>query len=195
MKRLILLVMVMLTACAPSAQAIQTAIAQTQAAEMSAEQKDRFNKVLEDGAMLSSMSEQGVTYSDFNQQLAKVKSNYDLATTAPSAKGISSETKAALDQAFNGWELALHVWDDKNYQIQNAIGAPYAWEDDEKRIAEIEAYVGQGGLSRTSAQSIQVDHSNGALKKIKFDAGIGLVLAVASEHWKNAQRQLVAEMQ
>lgn len=56
--------------------------------------KEQLTRMLEEGATLTSMTEQGVNYSDYRQQLAKVKGAYDLASVtwetdfAPDAKQI-----------------------------------------------------------------------------------------------------------
>src|SRR5512144_2965840 len=81
-----ILALLMLSACAPSAGAIQTAIAQTQAAGGTSDKlTGRLNVLLEEGATLNAMSVQGVTFQDFRQQLARVKGAYSVALSAQSA--------------------------------------------------------------------------------------------------------------
>ncbi len=119
-----ILALLMLSACAPSAAAIQTAIAQTQAAGgMSDKLTGRLNTLLEEGATLNAMTVQGLTFQEYRQQLARVKGAFSVALSAQSAsKNILAEVVEELNQAFMGWDLALSVWDAK----LNGGEAPHA---------------------------------------------------------------------
>ena len=52
------------------------------APKISDDLRSQMTRMLEEGATLTAMTEQGVNYADFGQQLAKVKGAYDLATAS-----------------------------------------------------------------------------------------------------------------
>ncbi len=183
-----------LSACAPatpSPQAIQTAIAQTQSATtqtatgMSGEFASRLNKLVEEGSTLTAMTVQGITFSEFRQQLARAKGAYGVALSAQTGAGptkeIGSEAIDALNQAFTGWDLALSVWDAK----QSGSGAPHA--PDAVRYAALVEYVGLEKLPFVGGVPGEGD--------VDADQAIRLLLSMATDHWGKAQDLLIATMQ
>ena len=180
------------SACAPSTpptpspQAIQTAIAQTQAAgRMADEFASRLNKLVEEGSTLTAMTIQGCTFSEFRQQLARAKGAYGVALSAQSGAGpdqeIGAEAIDELNRAFTGWDLALSVWDAR----QNGGGAPHA--PDAVRYAELVQYVGLDKLPFVSGVPGQGD--------VDAEQAIRLLLSTATEHWGKAQGLLIQKMQ
>lgn len=76
---------------------------------ISAEFRTNLNKFLVEAEKLNVLTEQGVSNSDFRNQLADVKSAYSILNGSwPSS--LSAE-KSVFDQAIKGWELTLEVWD------------------------------------------------------------------------------------
>ncbi len=144
MKHLILLstlASLLLSACAPSAEAIQTAIAQTQTAgEMSDQFRGRLYKLLEEGSTLCAMINQTVTYPEFRLQLAQVKGAFSVALSSQTGSGpgkeIGPDNIDKLNHAFMGWDLAFSVWDAR----LNGGEAPHA--PDAVRYPELVDYVG-----------------------------------------------------
>ncbi len=72
--------------------------------------KTEVKQFLIESDKLNIMTSQGVTNSDFRNQLANVKSDYNqLENSWPSA--LTTE-KSNFDEALRGWDLTLQVWDD-----------------------------------------------------------------------------------
>ncbi len=181
-----ILALLMLSACASSAQAIQTAIAQTQTAgRMSDKLEGRLNQLLEEGATLNAMTIQGTTFSEFRQQLARVKGAFSVALSAQSgvepSRGISPEAIDRLNHAFMGWDLALSVWDAK----LNGGEAPHA--PDAVRYPELVDYVGLDQLPFKGGTPGEGD--------VDQDQVIRLLMYLATDHFGAAQTLLLDQMQ
>ncbi len=177
-----LLALLVLSACAPSAQVVQTAIAQTQAVGgMSDKLISRLNKLLEEGTTLSAMTIQGVTFEEFRLQLARTKGSYSLALSAQSAsKGMAPETITELNLAFTGWDLAHSVWGAK----LNGGGAPHA--PDAVRYSELVSYVGLDKLPFVGGVPGEGD--------VDQDQAIRMLLGTATDHFGAAQTLLMEQM-
>jgi hypothetical protein len=177
-----ILALLMLSACAPSAEAIQTAIAQTQAAGgMSDKLTSRLNKLLEDGATLNAMAIQGTTFPEFRQQLAQAKGDYSLALSAQSSgSSIPPEAIEALNQAYTGWDLAQTVW----YAKLNGGEAPHA--PDAVRYAELVSYVGLEQLPVVGS---------GSESYVDPERVLRVLLSLATDHFMVAQDLLLDAMQ
>ena len=80
--------------------------------------KEQITRFLEEGTKLEAMTEQGVNYADFRQQLVSTKGPYDLASsTWP--PGFAPEARDLMDDAIEGWDLALVLWGIKlDYKYQ-----------------------------------------------------------------------------
>ncbi len=173
------------SACAPAApspQAIQTAIAQTQAAQPAPSQlNNRLNRLLEEGSTLTAMTIQGVNFAEYRQQLARAKSAYSLALSAQSLDHpISPESITTLNLAFTGWDLALSIWDAR----QNGTGAPHA--PDAVRYAQLVEYVGLDKLPFVGGVPGQGD--------VDQDQVIRMLLSMATDHFTAAQDLLFQDM-
>jgi hypothetical protein len=185
MKQLTLLsiaALLMLSACAPSAEAVQTAIAQTQAAAgMSDTLTNRLNRLLEAGATLNAMTMQGFTFEDFERQLAQAKGDYSLALSAQSqSSSIPPEAVTELNAAFTGWDLTRSVWDAQ----LNGGGAPQA--PDAVRYPELVEYVGLDKLPFVGGVPGE--------GPVDPDQVIRILLYQAMEHFGRAQDVLLAAM-
>jgi hypothetical protein len=71
--------------------------------------KKQITRFLEEGTKLNAMTEQGVNYADFGQQLASAKGPYELASTAW-PPGFATGAQDAIDHALEGWNLAIELW-------------------------------------------------------------------------------------
>jgi hypothetical protein len=177
-----------LSACAPSTpstpspHAIQTAIAQTQAAAEKPDQfSNRLNRLLEEGATLNAMTIQGVTFPEFRLQLAHAKGAYSLALSAQSgSRSIPPEGITELNLAFTGWDLARSVWDAK----LNGGGAPHA--PDAVRYAELVEYVGLDKLPFVGGVPGEGD--------VDQDQVIRILWGMATDHFTGVQALLLDEM-
>ena len=177
-----MLALLMLSACAPSAEAIQTAIAQTQAVRMSDKLTNRLNKLLEDGATLIAMTIQGTSFQEYRQQLAQAKGDYSLALSAQSgSSGIPPEAIDELNHAFTGWDLAQTVW----YAKLNGGEAPHA--PDAVRYPELVEYVGLDQLPFTGGAP-----GEGAVDP---DRVLRTLLSLATDHFMVVQGLLLDQMQ
>ncbi len=176
----------MLSACAPatpSPQAIQTAIAQTQTAgRMSEKLTYRLNRLIDEGSTLTAMTVQGVTFSEYRQQLARVKGAYGAALSAQTvSSSIPPEVIERLNHTCTAWDLALSVWDAR----QNGGGAPHA--PDAVRYAELVDYVGLDKLPFVSGVPGQGD--------VDQDQVIRLLLSTATDDFSYVQYLLLGEGQ
>ncbi len=178
-----LIALLMLSACAPSAEVIQTAIAQTQAAGgRSDEFTSRINKLLEEGSTLNAMTIQGLTFQEYRQQLARVKGAFSVALSAQStSKSIPPEVIDELNHAFMGWDFALSVWDAKS----NGGEAPHA--PDAVRYRELVDYVGLDKLPFVSGVPGEGD--------VDQDHVIRILWGMAADHFMAAQDLMLNEMQ
>ncbi len=176
-----ILVLLMLSACAPSAEAIQTAIAQTQAVGPTSDKlTGRLDKLLDEGATLNAMTVQGLTFQEYRQQLARAKGAFSVALSAQSmSKSIPPEVIGELNQAFTGWDLALSVWDAKS----NGGGAPHA--PDAVRYPELVSYVGLEQLPVVGT---------GSESYVDQDRVIRTLWYLAMDHFNTAQ-DLIEQMQ
>jgi hypothetical protein len=171
----------LLSACAPSAEAIPTALVQTPEAATSDFFASRILKLLEDGSTLSAMTVKGVTFQEFRQQLAETKGAYSLALASQSAEqNIPPEGVAELDLAFTGWDLAYSVWDAQ----LNGGGAPH--EPDAVRYPELVSYVGPGKLPIVGS---------GSGSYVDQDRVISILMSLAADHFNAAQGLLLDAIQ
>jgi hypothetical protein len=187
----------------PSGNAVQTAIAQTQIAQPTSTPpptltpteskpsiseifKEQLTRFLEESTKLNAMSEQGVNYNDFKQQLANVKGAYDLANaTWPSdfAPGVHQ----SILKTFDGWDLALYVWGLKINDSDNPV------EPDINGYVEITNYGGDNLVYDVHDQNYIVEDYRGK-KFLPFDDNIGVLLSLASDQIKSVQKQILAEL-
>ncbi len=176
------LALLMLSACAPSAEAIQTAIAQTPAAGGPSDRLTRaLDQLLQEGATLSAMTIQGVTFSEYRQQLARVKGAFSVALSAQSpSRNMPSQVVEEMNQAFTGWDLALSVWDAK----QNGGAAPRA--PDVGRYPELVTYIGLEQLPMVGS---------GSESSVDQNQVIRILLSLARDHYMAVQDMVLQGLQ
>ncbi len=176
-----ILASLMLSACAPSAQAIQTAIAQTQSAGGTSDKlTGPLTWLLEEGSTLDNMIGQGVTYQEFHEQLARVKGAWTVALGAQSpARSIPAEVVEEMNQAFTGWDLALSVWDAR-LNGQEAPRAP-----DVGRYADLVTYVGMEELPMVGS---------GSDSYVDQDKVLRILLFRGVDHFMTVQSKVLEEM-
>ena len=182
----------MLSACAPSTpspQVIQTAIAQTQTAaptqavgRMPDKLTNRLYKLIDEGSTLTAMTIQRNTFSEYRQQLARVKGAYGAALSAQSGgPGIPAEAVERLNHACTAWDLALSVWDAK----QNRGEAPHA--PDAVRYTELVEYVGLDKLPFVSGVPGEGD--------VDQDQVVRMLWGTATDDFSYAESILLGEGQ
>jgi hypothetical protein len=148
--------------------------------------KEQVTRMLEEGATLTSMTKQGVNYSAYSQQLAKVKGAYDLASaTWPS--DFASEAKPNFEKAFEGWDLTLSLWalkiGDKDNPVEPNINGYTSYTN----------YVGDSLIIETYPSDFIVKSYRGK-KYLPFDDNISVLLSKASNYFEEGRKLLLAEM-
>ena len=109
-----ILFVVLLAGCAPSAAAVQAAIAQTQAAatatpQIPAEHRAAIDRLIDDGSLLVSLLENDVTYDAFKTQLVIYRSRHSV--VIESGEGfLPQPVLTAMKRALLGWSLAYELW-------------------------------------------------------------------------------------
>jgi hypothetical protein len=170
----------MLSACAPSAEAVETALAETRPVGIPDQFTGALNALLEEGTRLSAMTAQGITFEEFSQQLEQAKVTYSMALGAQTAeRNMRPEAVGELDAAFTGWDLALFVWDAK----LNGGEAPHA--PDAGRYAELVSYVGLEQLPMVGS---------GAESTVDQEEVIRILLDLATDHFEAAKAVLIADI-
>jgi hypothetical protein len=176
-----ILALLLLSACAPSAEAVPTAFPPTQALGMPDQFTGRLKELLEEGSTLRAMTAQGAAFEEFGQQLERAKGAYSNALAAQSAeRNIRPEAIAELDAAFTGWDLAFSVWDAK----LNGGEAPRA--PDVGGYAELATYVGAEKLPMVG---------RGSESYVDPDVVIRILLDLAAEHFEAAKAVLIEQTQ
>ena len=130
-----------------------------------------MNLFLLEGGKLNAMTEQGVTNSDYRDQLASEKSTFRIARDnwLPSL----SSQQIFFEEAIEGWELALEVWD---------------YDRDSKDIY----LVGKPALLR---EAIEYTGEFGAISDYTtLSDWVSIILTVSSNNYEMGQRLLNLEM-
>lgn len=143
--------------------------------------KPLASDLLKECSVLNAMTSQGVTFSEYANQLAKAKGAYDLAVAKWPDKYAPS-TKEYFGKAFTGWSLALSLWNDKIQEYDNPT---------EPNINGYQAYIDYAGDSLiidTRPNDYLVDDYQGK-KFVTFD-NIGVLLGRASDEYLIAQTVL-----
>ena len=110
-----LICFLLLAGCAPSAEAIQAAIAQTQTAQPTATPQipaahwAAINQLIDDGSTLSVKIETGLTYEEFKAQLVIYKSRHNVVLESV-AEFLPQPVQTAMNRALLGWTLAFNLW-------------------------------------------------------------------------------------
>lgn len=139
----------------------------------------QMSKVLDEGAILNAMTEQGVNYLNFGTQLAKTRGAYNLAASMW-PEDFAPEAKASFDKAFEGWDWALYMWQAKIEEYDNPV------EPDINHFDEIVSYLGDQALFEVHPNNFIVkDYQN--KKYLPFDETISILLSMASEHFQSGQ--------
>ena len=130
--------------------------------------KEQLTRMLEEGTTLMAMTEQGVNYTDYRQQLAEVKGAYDLAS-ATWPPDFASDARENFEKAFEGWDLALYLWELKIGDKDNPV------EPDINRYTSFVNYEGESLISETHPSTFIVE-SYSDKKYLPFDENISVLL-------------------
>jgi hypothetical protein len=148
--------------------------------------KEQLTRMLEEGATLTSMTEQGVNYSDYRQQLAKVKGAYDLAS-ATWESDFAPDAKANFEKAFEGWDLTLYLWELKIGDKDNPV------EPNINRFTSFTDYMGDSLITKTHPSDFIVEAYRGK-KYLPFDENISVLLSMASNSFEEGRKLLLEQM-
>jgi len=114
-----------------------------------AEFESKLNAFLVEAEKLNVMTEQGVNYQDFRNQLVEVKASYAAIDSWPSSY---QDERRLFDLAIRGWELTLDIWDweinstfpefEVFTEVENYIGEKLSWDDEDRIIGLLMAKAG-----------------------------------------------------
>ena len=130
--------------------------------------RDNANLFLLEGERLSALTEQGVTLSNFKDQLATVKSAYRRAAT--DWPDDFAEDRLVFDEAIEGWDLVHEIWE---YDID--VGGSFLPDNSDLR-RQARRYTGE-----TS-------------EYILIDEWIGLTMAIASDKFEEGGGSLTINL-
>ena len=154
--------------------------------KMSDELKSQVLKVLDEGATLTAMTEQGVNYSDFGNQLAKTRGAYNLALSMW-ADDFAPEARINFDKAFEGWDLTLYLWNAKINELDNPV------EPDINRFDDFVSYAAKEVVFQIYPYDFMVENYR-AKRYLPFDENISILLSVASDYFQQGQTLIQQEM-
>jgi len=148
--------------------------------------KEQLTRMLEEGATLTSMTEQGVNYSDYRQQLAKVKGAYDLASVTWETD-FAPDAKTNFDKAFEGWDLTLYLWELKIGDKDNPV------EPNINNFTSFTNYAGDSLVLEIHPSDFLVESYRGK-KYLPFDENISVLLSMASDSFEEGRKLLLEQM-
>jgi hypothetical protein len=148
--------------------------------------KEQLTRFFEEGTTLTSMTAQGVNYSDYRQQLAKVKGAYELAS-ATWPEGFAPDAKSMFETAFKGWDFSLYLWELKINNKDNPV------EPDVNGYVELIEFAGKHFLTKTHPSDYIVEAYRGK-KYLPFDENIGLLLGMASDDFEFGRNILLEQL-
>ncbi len=188
MKKLVIVFALVLSACGPSAdQLAETEAARpTATPDISPLLRQQFTRIVEEGTKLNSMTEQGVNYGDFNDQLAEVRGAYDLAVAEWPA-GFAPKAKLDLAQAFKGWELTSDLWALKIGKKDNPV------EPDINGYTRYVDYGGEALVIEIHPKDYLVEQYS-EKKFLPFDDNLGVLLALASKYFETGRTLLLEKL-
>lgn len=173
MKKILLSIVIfglLITSCAP---------------RMSDDFKLKISDLLKEGSTLNALTEQGVSFVNFGEQLAITKGAFDLANSVWPEK-YNPEAKDLFEKAFTGWNLALTLWNDKINKYDNPV------EPDINRYQDFINYAGDSLIIDEHPSDFIVKAYQGK-KFVTFD-NIGILLSLASDYFSQAQSLVQEDM-
>jgi hypothetical protein len=133
--------------------------------------RNNVNLFLLEGERLSALTEQGVSYLDFKDQLANVKSAYRLAVSDWPAD--YADDKMVFDAAIEGWNLVLEIWD---YDLEYDR---FYFPDSSTLLSEAQLYAGERDETTND---------------IPVNDWIGLLMSIASNKFAGGRASLTANL-
>lgn len=197
---LILIIGVMLlSACGPSEAEIQEAISMTQTAqptatlrptatltptpELSDLFKSQITKFLEETTKLASLTSQGVNYVTYGNQVAEVQGIYELLSNVWPGD-YEKETKENIDKALEGWRLALYLWSLKIGDKDNPV------EPNINGYKDIIEYGGDNLTTDKHPATFIVENYRGKTF-IPFEGNIGVLFTMASDYFDESKLVII----
>ena len=148
--------------------------------------KEQLTRFLEEGSKANAMTEQGVTYSQLQEQVADVKGAYDLAfATWP--EDFSPESRQSFERALEAWSLALDLWaldiGDKDNPVEPNINGYRRYVD----------FAGDLLVVDTHPSSYIVEEYAGK-KFIAFQENISILLTIAAQGFDEGRTQVLQDL-
>jgi hypothetical protein len=135
--------------------------------------RQQLTRFLEEGTTTTAMTEQGISYLQFQQRIPAMNGAYDLAvSTWP--EGFSADARSSFERALDGWDLALDLWSldigDKDNPLEPNINGYQRYVD----------YAGDMLVYDTHPSNFIVEDYRGKTF-LPFDENISILLAIASD--------------
>ncbi len=185
---LLLLCWLLLAGCAPSASAVQTAIAQTQAVvtpppQIPEAHWDAVDRLIDDGSTLTVLIETGLDFEEFKAQLVTYKSRHDVVLESI-GEFVPRPVQTAMNQALLGWSLAYELLSIK------AQGGTEPNEYDWPNFEATMNFLGDDAVTRAYLQP--KDKKLVGKKYLKFDENISTLLQKANAEFVKARSALIS---
>ena len=154
--------------------------------------KTQVVRFVEEASRLKSITEQGVNFVEYSQQLSEIRSIYDILDSLW-VDDFEVKTQENVQKAIESWECAYLLWDLKiNYKL--SIN-----EHDSSNEYFQDVY-GCGGddLLLVDIDRIVMDKDTGERRRalsIPYDENISILLSVASDYFEVAQPALLQIIQ
>jgi len=180
----LLILMILLAGCAASETARQTALAETQTAipspTLDVNFKRQLGSFLDGGLKLKSLTNKGVNYSDYSEQLKATKVSFELAC-AMWPSDFALDAKNNFTKALEGWGMALDLW---HYQIEDYDNPV---EPDINHFLDYIAYEGDSVVFATHPISFRVPEYQNK-KFLPFDENISILFALANNYYLSGRK-------
>ncbi len=143
--------------------------------QISARFRSQADRLIEEGAKLQAMTDQGVKYETFESQLVSVKGPYSLLVESWPAK-LDGNIKKSLERAFQAWNYADKMWLLKIYGIDGPTEPGYA------------------EIVRFAPTELVVKTNDRNENYLPTDPNIGILLSIGSESFESAKKALLREL-
>jgi hypothetical protein len=137
--------------------------------------RDNLRKFVEQGSRLAALTEQGVTFDRFGDQLASATATHDLLeSTWP--KSYKADAKQEFAETVIGWKIVHQLWSMHNRSERDAIF-------DHKVRHLVDSYA----PGRVPQDPDNVD-------RLYYMQAVRVIMAVASEHFQKGRSAVLADI-
>lgn len=158
--------------------------------EISETFKEQLMRFLEEATTLNAMTEVGVSYLNYQQQLGKAAGAYQLASVSW-PPNFAPKARNSLDKAFEGWELALELW---SLKVQGVKYYGIPTEPDFYGYQRFVTYAGEVLYFGVRSPTYQIPQFQGKKYVLVADENISVLLTLASDYFEVGRTAILAEM-